>query len=247
MKKAIIILLLITFFLTGCDAGYSRTSAGASGFDGALSVIQVGVPYIGAMDLRLDAIKLLETDNYGRNLFIYEMGLSPISALLIVQKTEEPFVYYYEDHCYMIQESGPDNFSAHDIDVIKSNNDWNKPLDEDRMMAINYKDIRPDCENIDSYFDVCKLIQEDLEHRHPEKSWKSVNISLNGLESYAGCGQVILVEIHYSGSNTVEYYVALYSPNHDDPVREVEPIDEICNFKEHIKIFKDTYCKLNSA
>ena len=243
MKKTILLLILVTFLLSSCDAGYNITSAGASDYDYALSVIQTSVPYIGGMDLRLDSIKLLETDVYGRRLFIYEMGLSSVSALLIIQKTAAPFVYYYEDFCYTIQNAEAEDFSADDKEVIKINNDWNEPLNESRMRSINYTEIPSDYENIDNYFDVCKLIQADIEQRHPENDWNNAKVLLNGMESYEGCGQIILVEIHYSDKNAIEYYLVLYNPAYDSVIREIETIDGIHNFQEKIKAFKDTYCR----
>lgn len=245
MKKIILFLTIIALLLAGCDAGYSGTSAGASDYDYALSVIQASVPYIGGMDLRLDSIKLLETDAYGRNLFVYEMGLSSISALLIIQKTDEKFVYYYEDLCYLIQNTDAQDFSGNDKDLIKNNNSWNQPLDESLMTSINYAAAPADYENIDNYFETCKLVQEGLAQRYPEKRWGDVNIALNGLESYDGYGQIILAQIYYSDRNSTEYYLVLYNPSHENTIREAEAVDGILNFNEQVKVFKDTYCRSN--
>lgn len=243
MKRIMLYLLILTFLLSGCDAGYSRTSAGASSYDYALSVIQESVPYVSGMDLRLDSIKLLETDKYGRNLFLYEMGSSSVSVLLIVQKTTESLVYYYEDQSYMIEKTEAKDFCGDDKDTIKLWNDWDKPLDESRMMAIDYTISPADHENIPDYLEACKLVQRDMEHLYPEKEWDNAEISLNGLESYEGCGQVILAEIYYSDVDTMEYYLILYYPTQECVIREVVAISGIDSFKEQIKSFKDLYCR----
>ena len=67
MKKLLAVLLVLIILFCGCDAGYFRNSAGASGFDEELALITARVPYEGFIDLRLDIIDLLETPTSNGN------------------------------------------------------------------------------------------------------------------------------------------------------------------------------------
>lgn len=244
LKRMIVILFIISVLLCSCDAGYSRYSAGASEFNDALSVIQMVVPYTGGMDLRLDTINLLETDSYGRNLFYYYLTVSRMGVLLIVQDTQDPLVYYYEDCCYLVREDveGVNSFNVQDKKWLKENNNWNKPLDPKKMSSIDFANTPPDFENIDDYLDVCKVIQSSFELCYPGKGWEYAYITLNGLESYKDYGQIILVEIHFPNSNATEYYLILYNTNCDNTVTAIEPMGGVDNFRESIIAFKEEYC-----
>jgi len=244
MKKTFFLFVLIATLACGCDAGYSRSSAGESGFDNALSVIQMGVPYISGMDLRLDSIKLLETDEYGRTLFYYSMGQSRMGALLIVQKTADPLVYYYEDDCYIVRESAntQDSFDSEDMLLLKERNDWNKPLNDENMRSADYS-IPADHENVENAREICEVLRGALTRQYPEKTWESVQIDLNGLEDYENCGQVMLVRVHHANNSEAENYLVLYNAGNENAVIAMKPAGSIDDFRESIILFKETYCR----
>lgn len=272
MKKALILILSIALLLCGCDAGYSLISAGASEYIDALSLVQMHVPHIGRMSLRLDFINLLETDSYNRNLFYYHLSEHAAAVLLIVQKTEEPMVYYYEDYCYLVKKDiqGSDMFSEEEINSLKEDNDWDKPLDDAKMHSINYLNNPVGAENVDDYFDTIKKIRAGLEIKYPEKTWvtsstgpKSTEIIINGLDTYPGYGQVILADVDFLERSVVvddelwdnsekmqhkwvaqEYYLVLYDTNCADPVVAIEPVESISALRESIISFKYSYCGL---
>ena len=99
-------------------------------------------------------IEVIETDDYGRTLFFYnelygtqiEYGM----AFVISQKTEDGFVYYYQDDCYL-----PYFDSEHDLDVIMENidrgviemlkerNDWNMELNESKCTKSEFTKEKP--------------------------------------------------------------------------------------------------------
>ena len=77
-------------------------------------------------------VTILEEDNYGRMMFSYSapnvITQKAETALVICQKINEDYVYFYEDKCYLLQENG-----SHAIQIFKEQNDWNRPLDYAKM------------------------------------------------------------------------------------------------------------------
>ena len=236
MKKLWIVLFTICFLFCGCDAGYNRHSAGASDYLSAVSVVQCGVPYVGYVDLRLDQIELLETDDYGRNLFLYRMASSQESFLLITQKVEDSLIYYYENDCstiYAIDETDNEEKKR----WLKELNDWNLPTEDRKMTPIDFTLVSPDHENITNYLDACEEIQIALESAGFQSISENTKIQLNGLEFLMNGGQVILVGVY--SNDTKKYYIALYDDRAETAVVAIEPIAENMNFRESIIQFKE--------
>ncbi len=97
-------------------------------------------------------IVVVETDDYGRVLFIYseydpngsagDWGV----AFVIMQKHEDDYVYYYQDACYTPYCGGievyairqyddiKDNVDTKMLEELKKNNDWNKPFDKTKCV-----------------------------------------------------------------------------------------------------------------
>lgn len=83
--------------------------------------------------------EVIEEDSYGRILFSYTMnvegvyyGYGQIWVLAICQKFDKKLTYYYEDMCFILSDEFED-FSEEDIKNLKINNDWDKPLNEEKM------------------------------------------------------------------------------------------------------------------
>ena len=243
MRKVIVILIVLSVLLCGCDAGYNRSSAGASGFDQAICVIQNAVPYTGGIDLRLDSISLLETDEYGRSLFFYRMTLSQIGILLIVHDITEQTASYYEDRCYMLCRGADlsEDFSRADRLLLKEWNDWNQPLRADKLRTVACT-TPADHENVQDYLHTVDTVQGALQNWFPEEDWSSARVTMNGLETYAEQGQVVLVEV-YIEKGQAEYYLVLYDPRQSPAVRCAESAGSMDDFRERIIEFKENYCK----
>ncbi len=111
-------------------------------------------------------ITIIETDDYGRILFYYdecyqmddenpEFG----KAFVIMQKSEDGYVYYYQDLCYMpcfdTEEDYQKVLRNLDINLInqfKSDNDWNKEIDVSKCMKAKISHKKPEGElSMDKY------------------------------------------------------------------------------------------------
>lgn len=92
------------------------------------------VPGMFCADLKggTSQVAVLEKDDYGRILFSYSAPnvttQEAETVLVICQKIDDEYVYFYEDICYTHQY---DNQDA--IKIIKEQNDWNQPLDHSKM------------------------------------------------------------------------------------------------------------------
>ena len=69
-----------------------------------------------------------EKDSYGRILFSVKGKGETGTALVILQKYDEKYVYYIEDYCYLIGE-GTEEY----LEKLKERNDWNKDYDDSRI------------------------------------------------------------------------------------------------------------------
>ena len=79
-------------------------------------------------------IEVLEEDDFGRILFYYyEQDAVSSHNLIISQKVLGDYVYYYPD--YNIITNFVNNFSDAEIESLKQHNDWDKALQEDKMVC----------------------------------------------------------------------------------------------------------------
>ena len=134
MKKFILLIVTLMLVITNfcsCDIEVSKWTV--THICGSYAVPGMFDP-----DAKSSGAKILEQDEYGRILFAYTR-LSVIteqieSVAVVCQKYDRSFVYYYEDVCYT-----PYNYDEADIEIIKRDNDWNQPLNEERMSRRSIK------------------------------------------------------------------------------------------------------------
>ena len=75
---------------------------------------------------------ILEEDTEGRMLYEYTteniISKTKETALVICQRIDSDFIYYYEDCCFLLAE-----YSAQEVEKLKIDNDWGAPLDLSKM------------------------------------------------------------------------------------------------------------------
>ena len=129
MKKKILpLILLIMFALCSCmhtDRSLELKLCGA-----------YAVPGMFDTDLKGTALSVdvIEEDKQGRILF--ELTSSNAitgereTVLVICRSIDSEYVYYYEDQCYLYQ-----NHTESDITSLKKQNDWDLPLNQEKMSS----------------------------------------------------------------------------------------------------------------
>ena len=143
MKKILCIAILCIVFLLSC--GFSAPPMYYDGNDLDLfteathSVISI----IEKNYKEKPQIKVLEEDKYGRKLFIYSIAISDAHndycALLVSQKADEDYVYYYPNYNFIIakidfDEELIENFNSKDVEKLKAFNDWNKEINNSKCI-----------------------------------------------------------------------------------------------------------------
>ena len=137
MKKCIVVLyLIVTLCFVGCDSfNYYKGDNEGPRYD-LLTVAIHSIIGAEGYTWHDDAptIEVLELDEYNRTLFRYtdSWAVSKYS-LVISQKTEGNEVYYYSDANFITSEDG--DFDEKDIEQLKQDNDWNKELDDSKMIS----------------------------------------------------------------------------------------------------------------
>ena len=130
MKRNIIIFAIFTLvlllLLTGCSSKHSENT-----------ILQISgsysIPGMFQADLKENLpIEVLQKDSYGRILYSYSsynvITETTEIAVAICQKSDDEFVYFYEDVCYIIG-----NYTDIEIEILKNINDWDLPYDENKM------------------------------------------------------------------------------------------------------------------
>ena len=76
--------------------------------------------------------KIIETDEYGRICFSFETG-GLLTGICIMQKYDEEYVYYYDNVSYLTS-VWTRRYSEEEWITFKEQNDWNQPIDEEKMI-----------------------------------------------------------------------------------------------------------------
>lgn len=142
-----LVLVLVSLFSAGCGHRYKGD------YPELCSVAWSNIPMLnGGMsngEVVYDPeISVLETDTYGRVLFSYTEDIDrQYFYILIMQRTDGQYAYYYPDDCYTKlvyeeRDSKPDA-SAEEVTALKSLNDWECPMDESKQEATAVIDKKP--------------------------------------------------------------------------------------------------------
>ena len=139
----IIFLSVIVFGLSGCRARYYRGDYPEL-FTVALNSL-LGARGVANNEIDDPRIIVLEEDNYGRTLFMYGEGRGIGISILVSQKSDGNYVYFYPHHNFIIFETREEMTSRESldgvqmrhfhpeiiekIDELKERNDWNQELD----------------------------------------------------------------------------------------------------------------------
>jgi len=75
--------------------------------------------------------KIIEKDDYGRIYFSFYT--SSWEGVCIMQRHDDQYVYYYDNVSFLSSESYKE-YTVEEIDELKVANDWNEPMDEEKMI-----------------------------------------------------------------------------------------------------------------
>ena len=110
-------------------------------------------------------IEVIESDNYGRKLFFFtdRKGRAFGTAIFVMQKSDDKFVYYYQDDCYIpyqmeqefetIRENYWEALPKDEIAELKERNDWNSEINLEKCTKSEIRDDHPSGKLKDSAFE----------------------------------------------------------------------------------------------
>ena len=143
----IVVLLILTSLISGCFHSYSK--------DEVVMVTQFCYAVPGAKVAKIGEghalrSEFIDTDDYGRKLFAFSINTSlGISAVSIMQKYDDKYVYYYDNVSYLMTEQFS-QCTPEQLDALKKANDWNRAMDEEKMIKrefVNRFSLSPDRES----------------------------------------------------------------------------------------------------
>jgi hypothetical protein len=140
LVKLLIACICMTFFLTSC---YLPIGIRSSGRSDLFAVACYSVPLL-TTNWDFDQVTVIEEDKYGRVMYRYtsytnhaldEYNGDHICALLICQKSDRKYAYYYENYSFIIS-TGEDAFTDSDVQQLKSLNDWGIELAGEKLSKV---------------------------------------------------------------------------------------------------------------
>lgn len=245
MRKHAVIMLL--FFLSTClNACYREGSIDATGRSDIHHIVVNSVPYVLQGDRMLDYVWYKETDAYGRELFLYQtelyMSTIDLDIWVICQKTEKNQTYYYEDFCYYVCQEGT-QISDTELALLKKQNDWGKPLDEERMTSVYCGESNAENRNYEYYlqFEKGDKLKESI--RESFEISESSYIYLDGLGCDAQGNAIVFVLIKQSQNKMVSEvvegrYLVRYDSDLTPSMIDYISVNEGFNLQELIHGFR---------
>jgi len=207
---------------------------------------------------------VIDEDEYGRRMFIYWgdsnlgaetwMSNAPVYAILISQKTEGGYVYYYPDFNFFLLKGIPLKAEiAHDeeetikyilshdledeIEQLKTLNDWGRPLDESKWISIQVMSRAEIERRIDytvpyTYFDGV--------FAYVSNSPDITRAGFYYLTSDDYNRHIFFFRALYQDEFYKEAYVVIFNEDYSfDPVNGIMEITDVWNYQEELKTFKE--------
>jgi hypothetical protein len=142
-KNLVIISVLLMLFCTSCENFHLYYG------EYFPYAVEARSSLLGVFGSLSDDILILETDKYGRCLYVYRgysrMYDQNVIAILVSQRTDSDAIYYYDGKNFIFilepysatypltEQFVRDHFSIDEIKLIKTTNYWNEPMEERKL------------------------------------------------------------------------------------------------------------------
>lgn len=221
----IVLAMLVLLCMTSCVDAFGHVSD-----EMALDVCTTySIPGFERYDLKgPSSIEILETDDYGRYLYTcleYNVITNTEErAVIICQKIDDDYVYFYEDKNYLAYK-----YTETDITELKIKNDWNLPVDVSKLSRCKIK-VSFDLCNMKSGHNETRDFGEWLIEKTKIKS--SDNMGAYFVLSDSAGNDLYIFSVNYKthGQN----YAVIVTPNKDVylmPVDKNTSPQDYINFK----------------
>lgn len=237
MKQLGFILLILSVMISGC---HQQGTAWSTGLYEPYRIADANIPFADNLHTsQFDRVVELERDDYGRGYYLYKTNSrmlgSSIEIHIISQPTKDNQVFYYPDVCYLIHSEGDAAISDAEVTELKSQNDWNLPLVEEKMHSVSYSEAIKDLAYEE---EMCADVLQYLEL--DEELYGAI---CNGLEIVKGYKQLVAVMVvpRDQGTNTFEdvvYYLMVYTNTAKQPIIMCQQIDPKQHLQEQVINFR---------
>ncbi len=221
--KFTVIILILVVFLSSCIVTGNDLDICA----------RLSVPGMLISDLKSPGYpEIIEEDSYGRTLYEYTLWNSLAeekeTVLVVLQKSDNDYVYYYEDLNYIFEEYGEE-----EISLLKEQNDWEKAFDESKMSRRSIKAsfdgfIRPRNDTLEG-----ASVRETIINAFSKKifidTW-IVDLDTIGQEMW-------VVSVEENGET--QMYFALVDLSYNVSVMEIEFVDGFIDIEAYSKFKHD--------
>jgi len=195
-------------------------------------------------------IEIIEEDSYGRILFsyieqCYARATIAFDSLLICQKSDEEFTYFYPDYNFVSIEREPYShnyykFSVDEIQTLKNLNDWDKEVDLEKCVKVEITRNKPKLQIDKEVFD--KLFRKAIKHESENKLFIHTDFLISdnyGRSIYYGFGEE---KLGSDKNYQKRYFYRVFIFNPDSSYNEetciLEPTDYY-NYQDELKAFKE--------
>jgi hypothetical protein len=180
-------------------------------------------------------IKIMEKDEYDRVLFYYrEDEMS--EHLLIAQKSDGVYVYYYPDFNFISHSYSLPDFSEQAILELKDKNDWNKPLDESKSIKQNITRIKPEY-SLDKDL-IEEIFEKAIDYSGKETISRGYNMYLtsdeNGKKLFLCLGV-----IPYGNRDWIYLAIIINADGSCDLATCFMKLTDLYNYQHDLKAFKE--------
>lgn len=183
-----------------------------------------------------DEIEILEQDAMGRTMFAYIShdkidDTSGVYSIMVCQKTDSKYAYFYPDYHFVVAHTKED-ITDKQIETLIETNDWNKALDETKMMKVKI---------------VRRREQKNGRGSREEKIFKETNtvdfnnekIIMSGLGKDKDNRWLFFVRITDMEYQYLRSYMLILNEDYSYEDTYLEEIEDVWNYQEQLKEFKE--------
>ena len=194
---------------------------------------------------------IIETDSYGRVLFYYHEGvIKEGCGYGISQKTQDGYVYFYQDDCVIPADDDwnyrevthEDWFTEDEIAAFKTRNDWNQPMNDSKCTKEQIVREKPKPKLNLKKGDFDEVAKACFEEKGIPYSQKSVHSSDTFFiaDDYGREMYVLHCYIRGVTANKLDYdLVIIFNPDGScDTSKAVTEISDFLNYRDLLKEFK---------
>lgn len=213
---------------------------------------------LGSFTHESDKVQVVETNNFGRKLFLFESNTynssdkgNRILAVLISQKTNDDKAYFYDNVNYLYcplpksytfeefenqtEKIVNDSFTDEQISSLKKANDWDKPLDTAKFFEIKVDSFKRD--TVSKYKREKAFLLVGSEEKFKDCVMEALTRDKNGKSIY-------FVRTSHPTNDNDKYkviitYAFMFDKNGNvDSSKGIMEIKDVWNYQEQLASFK---------